>query len=335
MGSPGQAPSPDGFLPLALGLVADLSALPFDVYLLVGGQPVLYARRDSDPLGVVARVDRASAPDLVVRSGEGPALRATLLESLRDVVDRSSARASDPDPARRVIGLTAALLEPALIHGSSDPGVDPAALAAAAEAARLAGRAIADRPELAGRVLARRPASIASRRVAGVGAGLVHLERAIDGIALSAALARALGIDPFVAAEATALRDLTLDPAAGQLAGTAIHWQHPLRAADRVLAGGGSMAVALAIAAHHERLDGSGHPAGLTADALGPMERLVALVDVLVAMTHRDAAGGLPIGEAFRALRMAVAGRFDGRTVFALAGLIADGSLGPGRADRA
>jgi hypothetical protein len=32
---------------------------------------------------------------------------------------------------------------------------------------------------------------------------------------------------------------------------------------------------------------------------------------------------------------MAVAGRFDGRTVFALAGLIADGTLGGGAGDRA
>jgi hypothetical protein len=340
-GTPGRALLPDEFLPLELGLVADLVALPFDVYLLVAGRPVLYARRDADPLGLVARVDGSSAPDLVVRSGEGPALRATLLASLGAVVDRSVAGAQDVDRARRVIGLTAALLEPAFDGRPSTASVDPgpghdlAALAGAAEAARLAGRAVAALPELAGQVLSRRPTALASRRVAGIGPALVHVERAIDGIALSAALARVLGIDPTVAAEATALRDLALDPGAGLHAGTTAHWQHPLRAADRVLGAGGSMTVAIAIAAHHERLDGSGHPAGLTAEALGPVERLVALVDVLVAMTHRDAAGGLPIGEAFRALRMAVAGRFDGRTVFALAGLIADGTLGPGRADRA
>ena len=91
----------------------------------------------------------------------------------------------------------------------------------------------------------------------------------------------------------------------------------------------------IAIAAHHERLDGSGHPAGLTARELGPTDRLVALVDILVTMTRRDGGGGLPIGEAFRALRMAVSGRFDGRTVFALAGLIGDGTLSAGRSDRA
>ena len=363
---PGQTTASDEFLPLSLGLVAELSALPFDVYILVGGHPVLYARRDADPLGLVARVDGASAPDLVVRSGEGPALRATLLSSLGElvdgsivdgsVVDRPGGPATDRDLARGIAGLAAALLEPvlggrgesasALLGGPGYPsivGPDPAGLAAAAEAARLAARAIAGRPELAGRILARRPAPLANRRVAGTGGGLVDVERAIDGIALAAALARVTGSDPLIAAEATALRDLALAAQPGPHAGshavtaaaTIAQWQHPLLAADRVLAAGGSLAVAAAIAAHHERLDGSGHPAGLTAEALGPTERLVALVDVLVAMTHRDAAGGLPIGEAFRALRMAVAGRFDGRMVFALAGLIADGTLGAGRNDRA
>src|SRR5262249_42448952 len=86
-------------------------------------------------------------------------------------------------------------------------------------------------------------------------------------------------------------------------------------------------------AAHHERLDGSGGPRGIAADALGPLDRIVALADVLVAMTRRDAGGGLPIGEAFRALRMALAGRFDGRLVLGLAGLIGDGTLGSARQD--
>jgi hypothetical protein len=187
-------------------------------------------------------------------------------------------------------------------------------------------------------MLGRRPALAAGGRQPTNDAGRIAIERAIDGIAIGATLARSLGLDPLVAAEAAALRDLALESPASAAqpspAATSRHWQHPIVAADRILAAGGSYLVASAVAAHHERLDGSGHPDGLAGDDLGPVERLVALVDVLVAMTHRDAAGGLPIGEAFRALRMAIAGRFDGRTVLALAGLIADGTLGAGRPDR-
>src|SRR5258706_8166347 len=158
-----------------------------------------------------------------------------------------------------MVGLTAALPEPVFSRERPGPPADHATLAAAAEAARLAGRAIAGRPELAGRILGRRPAQLANRRVGAIGAGLVNVERAIDGIALAGALARSLGIDPLVAAEATALRDLALVPAAGPPAGAATgpfvassaHWRHPLLAADRVLAAGGSMAAAAAGAPPH------------------------------------------------------------------------------------
>lgn len=46
---------------------------------------------------------------------------------------------------------------------------------------------------------------------------------------------------------------------------------------------------------HHERLDGSGYPAGLTAGAIAPEARIVAVADVMEAMTadrpHRSAPG--------------------------------------------
>jgi hypothetical protein len=314
---------------------------------VTGGHPVLYARRDADPLGLVARVDAASCPELVVGSGDGAMLRAILLESLTVAVEGGCGPGAVGDHARRIAGLTAALLEPVL-GGRLEPGqatgggdrsgvrsASSAALLVAAEAARLAGGAVAAQPRLAGRILGRRRASDVNRRAVGIGAGLVNVERAIDGIALAAAMARILGIDPLVAAESVALRDVALPVGTGALAATPEHRRHPLVAADRLLAAGGSVIVATAIAAHHERLDGSGQPAGLRGGELGPTERLVALIDILVAMTHRDAVGGLPIGEAFRALRMAVAGRFDGRMVFAIAGLIADGTLGSGSGARA
>src|SRR4029079_14954235 len=71
-----------GFVSVPTRLVADLEALPFDLYLRVGGHAVLYARRDADPAGIVARAERALTAELAVHAYDGPTLRATLLGSL-------------------------------------------------------------------------------------------------------------------------------------------------------------------------------------------------------------------------------------------------------------
>jgi HD-GYP domain-containing protein (c-di-GMP phosphodiesterase class II) len=60
---------------------------------------------------------------------------------------------------------------------------------------------------------------------------------------------------------------------------------HAKVGADRILARlPGLSVVAEAAAAHHERMDGSGYPGGLSGDQVSPMTRLVAAVDVYVAM---------------------------------------------------
>ena len=63
---------------------------------------------------------------------------------------------------------------------------------------------------------------------------------------------------------------------------------------DRMLASSGALASVGAIAIqHHERLDGSGYPRGLSGDALTPAGRILAAADAYHAMTeprpHRDA----------------------------------------------
>ncbi len=86
-------------------------------------------------------------------------------------------------------------------------------------------------------------------------------------------------------------------------------------------------------ARHHERLDGSGYPRGLTAASLGPLDRLLAAADVYHAMTeprpHRE-----PLEEATaaNALRAEVrAGRLDGDAVNAV--LRAAGHRAPARVE--
>ena len=83
---------------------------------------------------------------------------------------------------------------------------------------------------------------------------------------------------------------------------------------DRMLARVGALEASRQIAArHHERLDGSGYPRGLTAAALTPPDRLLAAADVYHAMTEpRPHRAPLGPGQASRELRAEVtAGRLD------------------------
>ena len=95
---------------------------------------------------------------------------------------------------------------------------------------------------------------------------------------------------------------------------------HPLLT-DRMLARVSALSGPRMIAArHHERLDGSGYPSGLTASVLTPSDRLLAAADVYHAMTeprpHRPA---LDAVAAARELRAEVrAGRLDGAATSAV-----------------
>jgi len=83
---------------------------------------------------------------------------------------------------------------------------------------------------------------------------------------------------------------------------------------DRMLARVSALGRSREIAArHHERLDGSGYPRGLTAAALTPLDRLLAAADAYHAMTEpRPYRDSLDPGQASRELRAEViAGRLD------------------------
>jgi len=101
---------------------------------------------------------------------------------------------------------------------------------------------------------------------------------------------------------------------------------------DRMLARVSALGPSREIAArHHERLDGSGYPRGLTAISLTPSDRLLAVADVYHAMTeprpHRQA---LSADQAVQELRAEVrAGRLDGDAVTSV--LRAAGQRAPAR----
>jgi HD-GYP domain-containing protein (c-di-GMP phosphodiesterase class II) len=101
---------------------------------------------------------------------------------------------------------------------------------------------------------------------------------------------------------------------------------------DRMLARIGSLARCREIAArHHERLDGSGYPRGLTAVSLSPSDRLLAAADVYHACTEpRPHRASFEPADAARRLRAEVTeGRLDGSAVDAV--LAAAGHRAPAR----
>ena len=103
---------------------------------------------------------------------------------------------------------------------------------------------------------------------------------------------------------------------------------------DRMLARVAALAPVRELAArHHERLDGSGYPGGLTAPSLTPSNRLLAAADVYHALTeprsYRPA--GTPEEAAAELRAEAKAGRLDGEAVNAV--LRAAGHRAPARRD--
>jgi response regulator RpfG family c-di-GMP phosphodiesterase len=77
-----------------------------------------------------------------------------------------------------------------------------------------------------------------------------------------------------------------------------------------------SRTVLTAIRGHHERLDGSGYPDGLTGHKVPFLARILAIADCFDALTsqrsYRDA---LPVGEAIQVLRAGAGTQFDAQLV--------------------
>ncbi|GIH05220.1 metal-dependent phosphohydrolase [Rhizocola hellebori] len=90
---------------------------------------------------------------------------------------------------------------------------------------------------------------------------------------------------------------------------------------ERMLAGVSALTASCEVAGrHHERLDGSGYPRGLTATSLRPLDRLLAVADVYHAMSEpRPYRLAIPPEQAAAELAAEVrAGRLDGDAVAAV-----------------
>ncbi len=88
--------------------------------------------------------------------------------------------------------------------------------------------------------------------------------------------------------------------------------QHARAAADAIAAIDFGSDVATMIVQHHERLDGSGYPSGLHDAEIVPEARLIAVADVVEAMTsHRPYRAALPIAATLAELTDGAGSRYD------------------------
>jgi HD-GYP domain-containing protein (c-di-GMP phosphodiesterase class II) len=73
---------------------------------------------------------------------------------------------------------------------------------------------------------------------------------------------------------------------------------------------------ALLVLHHHERMDGAGYPAGLSADEIPLGSKVISVIDSFDAMvSDRAYRKGLPVAEAIRRLHEGVGSQFDGNIV--------------------
>ena len=81
---------------------------------------------------------------------------------------------------------------------------------------------------------------------------------------------------------------------------------------------------------HHERLDGSGYPHGLTAESLSMETRILSVCDVADSMiSHRSYRQALPVGEVADALIQGKGSKFDAGAVECMLGLLKRNMYGP------
>jgi hypothetical protein len=264
---------------------------------------------------------------------------------------------SAADRGRRAVAFAVALLEPLL---GPERRVEPEALVAGQAAVDLLSGALAVDPALAraivgghaspvvptSRVSPGRPGRTPSeaRRLAG---------RMLDGLACAIALATTLdpdgsGLEGTTLLElgrGVAFRDLGLPRVASVVigrqtppgpGGSAAFHGHPLLGVELLAAALGSTPPwAALVAGHHERLDGSGYPAGRHGEALPRSVRIVGLADTFASLIAPEAWGSVrTAAETIGVLRFGADRRFGDDLVRALVQVLGSGQLVPLRRAR-
>jgi hypothetical protein len=336
------------YQPLPLDLVASLAELPFPVYLQRDGRMVLYAMPGADLS--TARGRTTVGLQVHVPASDAGAMRRLLVV----LFARALESRSDPvaDRGRRAVDFAVALLIPLF---GRERSIDSEAFAAGQAAVDLLSAALAIDPALGRAIVTShppRPAPAKPGRQGGpLGASAEARRcavRSLDGLACAIALAATLGPDRSGGDETTlhelgrgvAFRDLGLSRAgalgemrpSGPIRGnSATDRGHP-RLGVRLIADAlGSQPVWTSlVAGHHERMDGSGYPAGRRGDDLPRAMRIAGLADTFASLVAPAAWGNIRAAdEAIGVLRLGARARFGDDLVWALVRVLEAGQLLP------
>ena len=112
--------------------------------------------------------------------------------------------------------------------------------------------------------------------------------------------------------------------------------RHPAASADIVSHLPGYEQVALAILHHHERIDGSGYPAGLRGNEIPWISRVISVADAYDAMTGRDSYSRLrSVDDAVTELQRVAGTQLDAQLVGSFVELLGNGTVAFRHADEA
>lgn len=105
--------------------------------------------------------------------------------------------------------------------------------------------------------------------------------------------------------------------------------QHPVQGADLVRTVEGLEEIASIIRAHHERIDGTGYPSGLSGEEIPPLARMISIGDVYDVLTGRDTyRQPVALAEAIAELRRVSGTQLDAHFVELFIGRLEQGGVG-------
>jgi putative nucleotidyltransferase with HDIG domain len=300
-------PAPPGFEPVPARVLTDISTLPCDIYIWRGPRPVLYARKGGDLRKVVTRAQRGMS--FLVREIDSELLRAALAQALPAVM--SNPRMSPVERSKTAYSIAAKVLVPVF---SRQNALDHDGLLMTHQTIDAITMHLIDDEEMVWAMVATMQKHQATHTHA--------LNTAVYG----AVLARFARLGPPEVIRDVARGGLLHDIGKNRVPRTVLdkpaaldvsEWQvmrtHVKSGYDMIVrALGYPPSYAHIIAEHHERCDGSGYPAGRTAQGISADSQLVAIVDAFDALTtHRPYRVAATAFDALHVMRVAMSGQFD------------------------
>jgi HD-GYP domain-containing protein (c-di-GMP phosphodiesterase class II) len=301
-------PEVPGYVPVPWSFLARLDEVPCDVFIRAGRRIVLYATTGTDPDSLRDRASKGA--DLVVRQGDSYLLRRMLTVSL----DRTLKDQSTPPQqrSREAYEITATIVAQTFRMGRDGFDGDEAAL-------------VQETVDLLTNIVAVDDETLWSM-VASMQRQLTTHTHAINAAIFGLALAKKAGLTDMAQMKDLARGALLMDLGLTTLPSRIVERPNGLEAQEaRALrqhpaigysivtrAVGETPSYAHIILEHHERLDGSGYPAGRKASQLALDSQLVAIVDAFDALTsNQGTTVGMSPYAACQQLRFGMPGQFN------------------------